>query len=255
MDHMMYGEDQTWPMLSNLLRGYCTSLSESLSLCGIPLPIPSSPSDSDEPSILYERSPSPEFDSMSSRIGEQAWFTSQSEVQVQVQVQAQMSAQPQPRKREVSLLDLDDEDEVSSSEEQDGESEAERRSRVLSEFQAETDIGFNPPSPSLSQASSSNPFLTPPSPSSPLSHTSPSSPSNRSSSAWQVTELNELKRLCADEGCGAEIAKDRISEDDYERIAKGMNNSYWWQMEIPMVRKPREYTGENVVGGVEALRD
>ena len=155
------------------------------------------------------------------------------------------------------LLDLDEEDEVSSSEEQDGESEAERRSRVLSEFQAETDIGLNPPSPSspLSQASTSNPFLTPPSPSSPINHTSPSSLPNHSPSAWQAAELNELKRFCADEGCGAEIAKERISKDDYERIAKGMNNSYWWQMEIPMVRKPREYTGENVVGGVEALRN
>jgi hypothetical protein len=254
---MMYGEDQSWPMFSNLLKGYCTSLTESLSLCGIPLPIPSSPSDSDEPSILYDRSPSPEFNSMSSRIGEQAWFTSQSEVQDQVQ--AQMSAQPQPRKRMMPLLDLNEEDEVSSSGEQDGESEAERRSRVLSEFQAETDIGLNPqspsPSPSLSQASSSNPFLTPPSPSSPLNQTSPSSPSSHSPSAWQAAELNELKRLCADEGCGAEIAKERISKDDYKRIAKGMNNSYWWQMEIPMVRKPREYTGENVVGGVEALRN
>jgi hypothetical protein len=255
MDRMMYGEDQTWPMLSNLLRGYCTSLSESLSLCGIPLPIPSSHSDSDELSILYDGSPSPEFNSMSSRTGEQAWFTSQPEVQVQVQ--AQMSAQLQPRKIVMPLLDLDEEDEVSSSGEQYGESEAERRSRVLAEFQAEIDIGLNPPSPSpsLSEASSSNPFLTPPSPSSPLNHTSPSSLPNHSSSAWQTPELNELKRLCADEGCGAEIAKERISEDDYERIAKGMNNSYWWQMEIPMVRKPREYTGENVVGGVEAFRD
>jgi hypothetical protein len=249
---MMYGEDQTWPMFSNLLRGYCTSLSESLSLCGIPLPIPSSPSDSDEPLIFYDRSPSPEFNSMSSRIGEQAWFTSQSEAQVQ--------AQPQPRKRMMPLLDLDEEDEVCSSGEQDGESEAERRSRVLSEFQAETDIGLNPPSPSpspspsLSHASSSNPFLTPQSPSSPINHTSPSPPPNHSSSAWQTAELNELKRVCLEEGCGEEIAKESISEGDYERIAKGMNNSYWWQMHIPTVRKPREYTGENVVGGVEALR-
>jgi hypothetical protein len=181
-------------------------------------------------------------------MGGQAWVPSQSEVQVQVQAQ--------PRKRMMPLLDLDEED--------DGESEAERRNRshVLVEFQAETDIGLNPPSPSptlpLSEASSSNPFLTPPSPSSPINHTSPlnfTPPRSPTSNEWQTAELNELRRICADEGCGAEIAKEKITEEDYERIAKGMNGSFWWQMEIPVMRKPREYTGENMVDGVQALRD
>jgi hypothetical protein len=119
--------------------------------------------------------------------------------------------------------------------------------------------GYPIPSPALSTASSSNPLLTPPSPTtpSPINNTStlnPTPPRSSTSQEWQTAELNELKRICADEGCGKEIAKEKISEGDYERIAKGMNGSFWWQMEIPVIRKPREYTGENVVGGVEALR-
>jgi hypothetical protein len=174
---------------------------------------------------------------------EQAWFTSQSEVQ----------GHPQLRKREVMNAALDREEEE---ENEDEENEAERRQRIMSEFRSDMDTPSPIPSPSLSTASSSNPFLTPPSPATPfpINTTSPSQSfflqQHMANSRAQRTKEGLFRG-----GLRPGIAKERISEDDYERIAKGMNNSYWWQMEIPTVRKPREYTGENVVGGVEVLRD
>jgi hypothetical protein len=230
--------DSAWPVLCNVFKGYYTSLGSIL--CGLPSPSPNTESRPIAPASFPP-----------AQIGEQQCFTSQSEMDVQT---------IQPRKRQViwpcpfhgegeevspSENGENENGESDNGESENEESEAERQGRGILEIQ---DLGEDPPSqsPQLSQESTSD-FITSP-PTSPISRTSTSDyicrpPSQTSSSsshnsdtdepAWQAAELDELTRICSE-------------ESDYERIAKAMNDSYWWQMQIPMVQKPREYGVENV---------